>query len=86
MTGVFAFVVAIRRHNWRPRTSHGRTHQGGFVARASFHRRQPPVPSISEVIDLRVKNLVLDTSPAVHLTGKGRKQRFMRRSHGHSVT
>jgi len=30
---------------------------------------------ISEIIDLRVKNLILDTSPAVHLTGKGRKQR-----------
>jgi len=30
---------------------------------------------VSEIIDLRVKSLVLDTSPAVHLTGKGRKQR-----------
>jgi site-specific recombinase XerD len=30
---------------------------------------------ISEIIDLRVKDLILDTSPAVHLTGKGRKQR-----------
>src|SRR6516165_719667 len=30
---------------------------------------------VSEIIDLRVKNLILDTSPAIHLTGKGRKQR-----------
>ena len=30
---------------------------------------------VSEIIDLRVKSLILDTSPAVHLTGKGRKQR-----------
>jgi site-specific recombinase XerD len=30
---------------------------------------------VSEIIDLRVKSLVLDTSPSVHLTGKGRKQR-----------
>jgi len=30
---------------------------------------------VSEIIDLRVHNLILDTSPAVHLTGKGRKQR-----------
>lgn len=32
---------------------------------------------VSEIIDLRVKNLILDASPAVHLTGKGRKQRTM---------
>jgi site-specific recombinase XerD len=30
---------------------------------------------VSEIIDLRVKNLILDTSPAIHITGKGRKQR-----------
>jgi site-specific recombinase XerD len=30
---------------------------------------------VSEIIDLRVKNLILDTSPAIHLVGKGRKQR-----------
>jgi integrase/recombinase XerD len=30
---------------------------------------------ISEIIDLRVKNLILDTSPSIHLMGKGRKQR-----------
>jgi integrase/recombinase XerD len=30
---------------------------------------------VSEIIDLRVKNLILDTSPSAHLTGKGRKQR-----------
>jgi len=30
---------------------------------------------VSEIIDLRVENLILDTSPAIHLTGKGRKQR-----------
>ena len=30
---------------------------------------------VSEIIDLRIKNLILDASPAVHLTGKGRKQR-----------
>ena len=30
---------------------------------------------VSEIIDLRVKNLILDTSPAIHLTGKGRKER-----------
>ena len=30
---------------------------------------------VSEIIDLRVKSLILDTSPAIHLTGKGRKQR-----------
>lgn len=30
---------------------------------------------VSEIIDLRVKSLVLDTSPSAHLTGKGRKQR-----------
>jgi site-specific recombinase XerD len=30
---------------------------------------------VSEIIGLRVKSLVLDTSPAIHLTGKGRKQR-----------
>lgn len=30
---------------------------------------------LSEIIDLRVENLILDTSPSIHLTGKGRKQR-----------
>jgi len=30
---------------------------------------------VSEIIDLAVENLILDTSPAIHLTGKGRKQR-----------
>jgi site-specific recombinase XerD len=30
---------------------------------------------VSEIIDLRVKSLILDTAPAVHLMGKGRKQR-----------
>jgi site-specific recombinase XerD len=30
---------------------------------------------VSEIIDLRVKNLILDTSLAIHITGKGRKQR-----------
>jgi len=30
---------------------------------------------VSEIIDLQVKNLILDTSPAIHLMGKGRKQR-----------
>lgn len=30
---------------------------------------------VSEMIDVRVENLILDTSPSVHLTGKGRKQR-----------
>jgi site-specific recombinase XerD len=30
---------------------------------------------VSEIIDLRVRSLILDTAPAVHLTGKGRKQR-----------
>ena len=30
---------------------------------------------VSEIIGLRVKNMILDTAPAVHLTGKGRKQR-----------
>ncbi len=30
---------------------------------------------VSEIIDLRVKNLILDTSPAIHIMGKGRKQR-----------
>src|SRR5215469_1759474 len=30
---------------------------------------------VSEIIDLRVENLILDTSPSIHLTGKGRKQR-----------
>ena len=30
---------------------------------------------VSEIIDLRIKNLILDASPAIHLTGKGRKQR-----------
>ena len=30
---------------------------------------------ISEIIDLRVKNLILDKSPSIHLMGKGRKQR-----------
>jgi site-specific recombinase XerD len=30
---------------------------------------------VSEIIDLRVKNLVINTSPAIHLMGKGRKQR-----------
>ena len=30
---------------------------------------------VSEIIDLRIKSLILDTAPAVHLTGKGRKQR-----------
>ena len=30
---------------------------------------------VSEIIDLRLKNLILDASSAVHLTGKGRKQR-----------
>jgi integrase/recombinase XerD len=30
---------------------------------------------VSEIIDLRIKNLILDTSPTIHLTGKGRKQR-----------
>jgi site-specific recombinase XerD len=30
---------------------------------------------VSEIIDLRVKSLILDTSPAIHLTGKGRKKR-----------
>jgi len=30
---------------------------------------------VSEIIGLRVKSLILDTSPAIHLTGKGRKQR-----------
>jgi integrase/recombinase XerD len=30
---------------------------------------------VSEIIDLRINNLILDTSPAIHLTGKGRKQR-----------
>ena len=30
---------------------------------------------VSEIIDLRIENLILDTSPAVHLMGKGRKQR-----------
>jgi integrase/recombinase XerD len=30
---------------------------------------------VSEIIDLQVRNLILDTSPAIHLMGKGRKQR-----------
>ena len=30
---------------------------------------------VSEIVDLRVGNLILDTSPSIHLTGKGRKQR-----------
>ena len=30
---------------------------------------------VSEIIGLRVKSLILDTSPAIHLMGKGRKQR-----------
>jgi integrase/recombinase XerD len=30
---------------------------------------------VSEIIDLRCRNLILDTSPAIHLVGKGRKQR-----------
>jgi site-specific recombinase XerD len=30
---------------------------------------------VSEIIDLAIENLILDTSPAIHLTGKGRKQR-----------
>jgi integrase/recombinase XerD len=30
---------------------------------------------VSEMIDVWVENLILDTSPSVHLTGKGRKQR-----------
>ncbi|MGE3703293.1 MAG: site-specific integrase [Hyphomicrobiaceae bacterium] len=30
---------------------------------------------VSEMIDVRVENLILDTSPSIHLTGKGRKQR-----------
>jgi integrase/recombinase XerD len=30
---------------------------------------------VSEIIDLRVNSLILDTSPAIHLMGKGRKQR-----------
>jgi len=30
---------------------------------------------VSEIIDLRVENLILDTSPSIHLTCKGRKQR-----------
>jgi site-specific recombinase XerD len=30
---------------------------------------------VSEIIDLRGRNLILDTSPAIHLVGKGRKQR-----------
>lgn len=30
---------------------------------------------VSEIIDLRGNNLILDASPAIHLTGKGRKQR-----------
>jgi integrase/recombinase XerD len=30
---------------------------------------------VSEIIGLRVKSLILDASPAIHLTGKGRKQR-----------
>jgi integrase/recombinase XerD len=30
---------------------------------------------VSEIVDLQVKNLILDASPAVHLSGKGRKQR-----------
>jgi integrase/recombinase XerD len=30
---------------------------------------------ISEIIDLRVENLILDKSPSVHLIGKGRKER-----------
>ena len=30
---------------------------------------------VSEIIDLRVENLILDISPSIHLTGKGRKQR-----------
>jgi integrase/recombinase XerD len=30
---------------------------------------------VSEIIDLRVENLIIDTSPSIHLTGKGRKQR-----------
>jgi integrase/recombinase XerD len=30
---------------------------------------------VSEIIDLAAENLILDTSPAIHLTGKGRKQR-----------
>jgi site-specific recombinase XerD len=30
---------------------------------------------VSEMINARVENLILDTSPSIHLTGKGRKQR-----------
>ena len=30
---------------------------------------------VSEIIDLRIENLILDNSPAIHLMGKGRKQR-----------
>lgn len=30
---------------------------------------------VSEIIGVQVDNLVLDTSPSIHLTGKGRKQR-----------
>jgi integrase/recombinase XerD len=30
---------------------------------------------VSEIIEVRIKNLVLDASPSVHIMGKGRKQR-----------
>lgn len=30
---------------------------------------------VSEIIDLRIHNLILDSAPAIHLMGKGRKQR-----------